>query len=254
MTDLPSVSIIMSVTDRPRNLMNTLLSWDGINYPNYDFHIITNGETSPQTERILTEFVASCPVASWEKRPKTSINRQWNYGGKNSKGDFVVFAMMDEIISSKDILLEMVKCPRENRCSVNTYFLSERMTYALATIPWKENPKVIEELGGFWEEIFYQDFPNKLRTAAGIITHITGQMRENWEYFNWFRDDEEGHLWLDQDLHLREVCVNRGATTVENVVCYHQWHSPNMDITMRSGYSYHNEMQARLLEEAPHER
>ena len=104
-----------------------------------------------------------------------NINVVWNKYGKASKGEYVVFAMADEIVSHKDILQKMLACPPENRSSIFTYFMDEAQSKNMPA-GWENDPTIIP-------------LPPTTETSAGLISHITGNYRTNWEWFGWFRDD-----------------------------------------------------------------
>jgi hypothetical protein len=248
MKKYPSVEIIISSSGRFPHIYNTIEGWADLDYPNYKFTVIDNGSTEEMRMTALeAQFSSRISNFHVERISGRIINQVWNYAGKKSDADYVVFAMADEIISSKDIIKKMLACSPDRRCSVNTYFLSEKMTSWMNNLEWKTNPKIFETLPGFWEGDYYQGISNNLRKSAGLLSHITGQSKANWEWFGWFIDEPHGHLWIDQNVHLREMCLGRGCETVPDVVCYHQWHPP-VSITMKAGYHYETEAQARLLE------
>ena len=238
----PSVSIIMSVANRPQNLLNSLTAWSMIDYPDYDFVIIDNGSENIQIDNIVKEMKTKLPITFY-KQPKVNLNRTWNLYGKSSRGDYVVFSMMDEIISHKDILQKMVTCHPTSRVSIFTYFMTMAQTLDMDSYDWKDDPTIIPK-------------PFTNQTSAGLISHITGNYRKNWDYFGWFRDNQNGHLWVDQDLHLRELVLGSAyhCRTPEGVYCLHQYH-PSTPVynDMENGYKYKNEAQARLLEPAERE-
>ena len=246
----PSVEIIMSSNGRFPHIENTLESWSELDYPDYKFTLIDNGsESEARMQSLTSQFTGRLSGFTVERLPGWIINMVWNYAGKRSSAEYVVFAMADEIISSKDIIHKMLACPPDRRCSVNTFFLSGDMTAWMPELPWKTNPAVFETLPGFWDGEYYQGYPNMHRKSAGILSHITGQSKANWDWFGWFIDDKSGHLWIDQNVHLREMCLNKLCETVPDVVCYHQWHEP-AEISHRTGFCYETEAQARLLEPA----
>lgn len=234
------VSIIMSVTNRPQNLRNTLRGWSIINYPDFDLTVIDNGSGNPEIEILVGLFKDKLPITFVKEPAFMNINRVWNKYGKAARGEYIVYSMMDEVISHNDILQKMMDCSSEARTSIFTYFMNEQETIYMNTIDWFNDPTVIPK-------------PRTTETSAGLLSHITGNFKKNWEWFGWFRDDEKGHLWLDQDIYLREKALGSKfyCRTPENVYCLHQSHpsaaSPN---NMRPGYHYKNEMQARLLEPA----
>lgn len=250
MKEFPFVSIIMSSNGRLPLLRNTLESWADLDYPDYEFTFIDNASPNEAGLRTLTDtFKNKLHNFSYERISQRIINQVWNYAGKKAQGEYIIFAMADEIISSKKIIQEMLNCPKERRCSVNTYFLSEAMSPLLDIMKWKSDPKIIESFPGFWCDEYAQNFPNNKRLLAGLISHVTGQSKENWEWFGWFRDLSVGHLWIDQDVHLREVVLHKGCETVPNVVCYHQWHCTE-SIALAPGFHYKTEREARLLDPA----
>ena len=253
MKKYPSVEIIMSSNGRFPHIQNTLESWSELDYPNYKFTLIDNKSPDEAKMKALAdEFSGRLSGFTVERVPGWIINQVWNYAGKRSSAEYVVFAMSDEIISSKDIIKKMLKSLPDRRCSVITYFLSQEMTSYMRKIDWKSDPKIFETFPGFWDGEYYDLYPNRGRKSAGILSHITGQSKANWDWFGWFIDEPTGHLWIDQNVHLREMCLGKPCETVQGVVCYHQWH-PAADISRKEGYRYETEAQARLLEPAPQE-
>jgi glycosyltransferase involved in cell wall biosynthesis len=244
------VSIIMCASDRLRNLKNCLESWTNLTYPDYEFIFIDNASSNRESvAKLTTAFGLRCKNFRFYREPKNIIqNRLWNKYQKLTDGEYVVIAMADEIISSKSILEKMLESPRNVRSTVKTYFLDERMTEWLNDINWQEKPKSIELVPNFWD---YKDKGtcNRDKEDASLLTHITGQTRERWDWFGWFRDNPTGHLWLDQDVVIRERALGEVAFTVKDVCCYHQFHQEGV-ITTAPGYHPRNERQARLLEES----
>jgi glycosyltransferase involved in cell wall biosynthesis len=251
----------MTCTDRVNLLRNTLTSWTGLTYPDYEFFLIDDASKDQKgISDIAIEFSDKICHFWFERLDNLEIiNRIWNRVAKEqATGDFIVFAMADEIISSKDIIQKMLECPKETRCSVMTYFLSETMTNMLGEVDWQNNPSVIESLPNFWDYAWDKE-PNRVKAQqeAGHLAHITGWSREGWDWFGWFRNHETGYRWLDQDVRVRENALKITAQTVRGVTCYHQWHraygSNAGTVSQHPGYVYANERQARLLEEAQYE-
>lgn len=236
---LPSVSVIMSVANRPDNLRRTLTAWSLIDYPSFDFTVIDNGTPNAAISSIVNTFKNRLHI-NLVKEPKiTAVNILYNKYGKASTGEYIVFAMMDEIISHTDVLQKMVVF-EEHRATLATVFLTGEQTKALDT-DWKE---------GFLPSLSLA--PWEVAPQAATMGHITGNYRKNWEWFGWYRDHQTGHLWVEQDIHIREVCLGKIAQSPSDAWCYHQAHEPSIGTT-RPGYAYHTEAQARLLEPAPSE-
>lgn len=232
----PTVSIIMSITNRPRNVDYALAAWTKLDYPKFNFTIIDNRSGNPALEDIVNRYKDILNITFYREPILQNINMIWNKYGKMSDGEYVIFSMADEMISDGDIIDKMLKCPKENRTSIFTYFLTERQNNEIDAYDWRTTVRNIP-------------LPFTTETTAGLISHITGNYRKNWEYFGWFREGA-GHLWLDQDVHLREVCLGIPAHTPKDVYAIHQWHSADMGYTggFQPGYTYQNEKQARLLE------
>jgi glycosyltransferase involved in cell wall biosynthesis len=245
----------MSCGERVTHLRNTLTSWAGITYPDYEFFLVDNGgKDEVGVYNVAVEFSEKINnFTYWRTNETHQTSIVWNTVAKKSNGEFIVFAMQDEIISSKDILQEMVQCPQEIRCSVKNFFLSEEMTKALKDLDWQKDATIIETLPGFWDYA-WDRVPNREKQDAYNLSHITGWTRERWEWFGWFRNNRTGYKWVDQDVVMREGALGLRAVTVPNVCCYHQWHGEygaNAPyVSHAPGYIYHNEKQARLLEEA----
>jgi len=245
------VSVIMSFTDRTRNLKNTLASWSKVTYPDCEFILVDNGgKNINETIGPVMDFQRSTnlPVTFSRNENYVHVNRVWNRAAKEiSDGEYVVFAMADEIVTP-DILDKMVAY-RDKRCSVNTYFLSQDMSNNLPE-GWLDNPKLIESLPGFGE---YENKGtiNMNQKDASLLSHVIGWTRERWEWFGWFRDNDKGHLWLDQDIVIRSRVLGIKSETVEGISCYHQFHLSTIDPAwIAPGYHPINERQARLLEES----
>jgi glycosyltransferase involved in cell wall biosynthesis len=238
------VSIIMSCTDRLTNLKRTLTSWSKITYPDYEFLLIDNGSKNYDGVRELSRgLLGVIPIPY----PHMGVNKIWNEYGRFSDGEYVIFAMADEILSDYDIVQKMVAYG-EQRCTLNAYFLGAALTDALDTIDWENNPRLIESLPGFGE-FEYQNKPNRERTDASLLSHIIGWTRERWDWFGWFRNNDRGHLWLDQDVVIRSNVLGIKSQTLNS--CYHQWHEQIVyPEWLAPGYHPVNERQARLLEES----
>ena len=240
----PLVNVIMSVTNRPQNLINSLDAWAKIEYPYFYFTIVDNGSGNPELENIAMEHKDVLRTVFFREPSKKNINVIWNKYGKMSSGEYVIFSMMDEIISHRDIIQKMIDCSQESRVSIFTYFMTLNETMRIEEFNWRNDPTVIPR-------------PYTDQTTAGLISHITGNFKKNWEWFGWFRDNPQGHLWIDQDLHLRELCLGAKyhCRTPRDVYCLHQYHknSPPFD-TKEPGYQYKTEAQARLLEPAERDR
>lgn len=237
----PSVSIIMSVTNRPKHLLNSLKAWSRIDYPNFEFIIVDNATKNFEIEFVVKGFDKKFPITFYKEETLQNVNRIWNKYGKASKGEYVIFSMMDEIISHKDIIQKMMDCSA--RASIFTYFLTDVGTMALDNLGWESDSSLIPK-------------PYTEQTSAGLLSHITGNYRNKWNWFGWFRDDPDGHLWLEQDIHLRERCLDSKywCQTSKDVYCLHQYHTSALPRNfMRPGYIYKTEAQARLLEPAERE-
>jgi GT2 family glycosyltransferase len=244
------VSVIMSFEDRVCALRNTLSAWSKVTCPDCEFILVDNtSKNIDEVMSIVLDFKESTNhnVTFYRNEKYIHVNRVWNKEGFLSTGEYVVFAMQDEIVTS-DVLDRMVAYG-DQRCSVNTYFLSEEMSKNLPA-GWLENPKLIESLPGFGE---YEDkgSTNMNKTDASLLSHVIGWTRERWDWFGWFRNNERGHLWLDQDIVIRSGVLGIKTETVKGIACYHQWHPTPVDPAwLAPGYHPVNERQARLLEES----
>lgn len=234
----PTVSIIMSITDRPKNLDYTLASWTKLTYERFNFLIIDNASRNPALETIVDRYKDTLNITFFREPVLWNINMLWNKYGKMSDGEYVLFAMMDDMISDGDVIDKILECPKENRTSLFTYFMTERQSNEMDNYDWRTSVRNLP-------------LPFTTETTGGLISHVTGNYRKNWEYFGWFREGN-GHLWLDQDVHLREVFLDIPAHTPKDVYAIHQWHKADYGYTggFQPGYTYQNEMQARLLETA----
>lgn len=244
--DIPSVSIILTCANRPDTLYRSLIGWSLLDYPDFDFTIVDNGNNNPKIEEVAKGFAEKLHIIFYKEEKRTAVNILWNKYGQASKGEYVVVSMMDEIISHGNILQKMIELGDEKRASISTSFMDGDMTASLdIRKDWQTAPSILPTSWG----------PPENQKGAGILSHITGNYRKNWDWFGWFRDNDIGHLWLEQDIHIREVVLDRTALTPTGVWCYHQFH--NREGTAqdaRPGYKYANELQARLLEPAERER
>ena len=244
------VSVIMSFGDRVTSLKRTLLAWSKVTYPDCEFVLVDNSSKNiDEVMSLVLDFKESTNhnVTFFRNEKYKHVNLVWNWAAKDiAKGDYIVFAMQDEIVTP-DVINKMVEYG-DQRVSVNTLFLSEQMTNQLDSIEWDKNPHLIESLPGFWE---FEDkgSTNSNKSDASLLSHIIGWTRSQWNWFGWFRDNERGHLWLDQDVVIRSRVLGIESQTVG--VCYHQFHPTPVDPKwLAPGYHPVNERQARLLEES----
>lgn len=242
---LPSVSIIMSITNRQGNLRRSLMAWSLLDYPEFDFTIIDNGTHVAKLEEIVSGFKDKLHIQFYVEDKLTAVNILYNKYGKASKGDYIVFSMMDEIISHGDVLQKMIGLSDDRRATLATSFLNADQTSLLESkTDWQAKPS---SLPTTWV--------GSVAPQAAILGHITGNYRKNWEWFGWYRDLPHGHLWLEQDVHIRELCLNKLAVSPTDVWCYHQFHPAPVDASlMRPGFHYKTELEARLIEKAERDR
>lgn len=250
----PSISVILSASaGRYAALDNTLKSWQRVTYPNMDFTLIIN-DNGDQAPLLHAVFESRYPFINRVlSHPVEALNRVWRREGMQSRGEYVVFAMADEVLGDYDLLDQMIAIPKERaRFSVNTFFLNKANTEQLTSIDWLSNPASIEKLPEFWNYLEYDNRPNSSRFDAKLLTHITGAYRTYWNWVGWFRNDEHGYLNLDRDLYVREVVLQTDVISPRTPCCYHQYHIPQTFTSEERlpGYFYENEMQARLLEPA----
>lgn len=241
------VSIIMAFKDRP-TFRNTLIGWSNLDYPDYEFIFIDDGSKDiGYGKKLISEFSNGRNVKYLCFDAVRNINIAWNTGYKEATGDFIIFTMQDEIISNKQILHHMINEYDGNRINVLPYYLSRTMTDIIDAVDWRHNPELIETLSEFWTS---RETLNFTRTSAGVLSNITGQYRKDWDWFGLFRNHEDGYLWIDQDVAMREACLKRPAKTAQGVKCYHQYHNDHVVGVNRNGYIYHTEREARLLDPA----
>lgn len=244
-------SIIMSFKYRP-TLIRTLESWT--NLPeDVEFLFCDNASADPLTTKEIV-FKSGLPISCYQRNDiPVCANRNWNALYKEAKGDFIIFTMADEIISTKNIIQEMLNTYQEGeRVSVLTYELNAEMTWALDKIPWQENPRIIETLPGFWTDSWCV---NTTRHGAGLLMHTTGMFREDWDYFGLFRN-EDGYLLQDRDIVLREQVLKKSVHTPDprkSVCSYHQFHDRWIPKEWIEGpsFTYFTEREARLLDPVP---
>jgi len=266
MMGVTKVSVIMATGgSRLDCLRRTLESWSKITYP-VQFILVSTDVGNDK----LRDLALSFKFVSKFVEPRHAVGKDWarvsniwTREGRESSGDYVIFAMADEILGDYDIIQKFLACPTPNRSSVRTYFLNGSHASKLDGMDWLSNPKDIENLPEFWTHKEVQgaeenndNLLRKLKQKVYLLSHITGAPRAHWEYMNWFRTDEYGYFWLDRDVHFREITLGFECKEVVGVCCYHQWH-PLLLISKvdreYGGYIYENDAQARLLEPARRE-
>ena len=245
------ISVICAAKNRPVLLERCLTS---VAYQDIDFEFILVDDSSDEPISHIPSMVGIdakyVRLESTKDRPPAI---SFNEGFKNSTGNFVIMMCGDIILSDKDVFRKFLDCHTGQKISLLTYFLSMEMTRELDNIDWKNNPRVIEEIDGFWNfRLPHHSTTNIQNIAAGLTSYATGNTRERWEYIGLFRN-EEHHLVSDQDMHLRERCLGFGVDTVLDVCAYHQYHQ-SPDVAVGKSYIYKNEQQARLLEPAEREK
>lgn len=241
------VSIVMSCSDRVQTLKNTLESWSRITWPDYEFILIDNASKDKKEVWELAQNIYARMRYFHFIRNESLVwvNNVWNRAAREyTHGEYVIFAMQDELLSDYDLLQKMIAYG-DKRATVNTYFLGEKMKLPEG---WLDNPKLIESIPGFWD---FEDkgSTNRDKVDASLLSHIIGWTRERWDWFGWFRKNDVGHLWLDQDVVIRSRVLGIQSETVSS--CYHQFHPTFIDPRwLAPGYHPVNERQARLLEES----
>lgn len=255
MTDL---SIIISAKDRSLALRNTLQSWMDLECNSYEVIVMDDGsekwDTIEYTVSTLYYAFPSLQYIRLENSKYRLPNIAWNTGLEIAKGDFVIFAMGDIIISRKDIWKQIQKCYVGNRVSLLTYFLSPETTEYLSRIEWENNPSILETSPDFWDWQSEEGETNRYRVqhSQHIVertAYVFGHERKKWEWFGGLRNADDSQLLTDNDLFYREQCLGIPAMPIPGVVGYHQWHQKVFK-SSGYGYTYKTEAQARLLEGA----
>jgi glycosyltransferase involved in cell wall biosynthesis len=241
------VSIIMSFCDRP-TFKNTLTGWSNLDYPDYEFVFVSNGSKNlTWSKSLIGEFGQSHKIKYIQLDKLRNLNIAWNTGYKEATGEFIIFAMQDEIVSNKQVLHHMINEYDGNRINLLPLYMTKEWTELIDTVDWKNNPELIETFPGFYSSRVVLNFT---RNNATVLSNVTGQYRKDWEWFGLFRTHEDGYLWIDQDVAMREACLGRQPKTAASVKCYHQYHSDHNVAVNRKGYIYHTEREARLLDPA----
>ena len=245
------VSIIMAFCDRP-TLQNTLIGWSNLDYPDYEFVFVDNGSNKiEQYKKMIDEFGKTHKVKYMCFSSAKNLNIAWNTGYTLASGEFIIFSMQDEIISNKQILHHMINEYIGTRVNILPYHLTTEWTQLMDTVDWKNNPELLETFPGFYSSRIALNFT---RTSATVLSNITGQYRKDWDWFGLFRNHEQGYLWIDQDVAMREACLKKIPITAKGVKCYHQAHKVSRTATYyelaHSGYIYNTEREARLLDPA----
>lgn len=241
-------SVIMSFKYRP-TLIKTLESWTNLQ-ADVEFLFCDNASGDGITAKEVV-YKSGLPIAYYTRNDiPVCANRNWNALYKQSTGNFIIFTMQDEIISTKNIVYEMLKSYRRGeRVSVLPYELNAEMTWALDNIPWQSDPRIIETLPGFWDDPWCA---NTTRHDAGLLMHTTGMFRRDWDYFGLFRN-EDGYLLQDRDIVLREQVLGKKVHTPDprtSVCSYHQFHDRWIPKEWIAGpsFTYHTEREARLID------
>lgn len=245
----PSVSVIIATRDRPDALYRCLRSWRKQKYHGKVEYILVDDSSVDFVHIELTVMLSllkPIKIVRISGSPLRCPAPTWNEGYHHAHNEFVVFTGHDIILGSHNTLSQMVaQYSGERRISVMTYFLTECITDRLCTLDWLNNPQTLEKQLGFWE---FQG--NDSLSSAGLQTYLTGQSREQWEWFGLFRETG-GYSEADSDVVRREQFLGRGVDTVKGIRCYHQWHLPFIShANLAAQYIYRNEHQARLLEAA----
>jgi glycosyltransferase involved in cell wall biosynthesis len=241
------VSIIMAFKDRP-TFKNTLIGWSNLDYPDYEFIFIDDGSKNVEKyKQMIDEFGETHKVKYLAFDGVKNLNIAWNTGYKEATGDFIVFSMQDEIVSNKQVLHHMINEYDGCRINLLPLHLTKEMTNLIDTVDWKKDATLLETFPGFYSS---REALNFTRTSASVLSNITGQYRKDWDWFGLFRWHDDGWLWVDQDVAMREACLNKPARTAKGVKCYHQYHSGHAMANNRPGYIYHTEREARLLDPA----
>ena len=266
-TEAVKVSIIMATgSNRLEHLRRTLISWSNITYPKelVEFILINTDIDNPHLVRDLAKGfdfickIAECPQE--DGKDWARVSRAWTREGKASSGEYVIFAMADELLGDYGVIDFFLSAPTTYRSSMRNYFLSKEETNQIDTMDWKTCPSILESFPDFWthRDVEGADITgNEFRTTmpAKIYSHITGAPRKHWEYMGWFRTDSQGYFWLDNDVYFREEFLERSCHTLEGIYCYHQWH-PLLKIGEEDrdygGYKYETVEQCRLLAPAQH--
>jgi len=253
------VSVVIALKDKPKNLKRCLEAWDEVWYPNLEFILVDDGSKDDYLWNVYFDFIdrhESARVLRLESDHDRTPAVAFNTGFKASTGDFVIFTDEDLIFGCPDLVKRMLNNYHEgHRVTLKTFFLDAYHTDLLDGIDWIDHPQLLHTLGGFWEYYRYDaQTTNKWlfdHWHNPVVTFLTGQYRKDWEYIGLFREDKS-HLTRDQDIVMREIALNREATTLPKIACYHQYH-PFPQVYVAPGYRYENENQARLLEPAPPE-
>ena len=258
----PRVSVIMcSGGSRPQSLRNTLYSWSKVDYSDVEFIFVNTDVDNIIASNVAREFnfidiIVDIKLSKSENWAK--VSQLWTRFGKLSSGDYVIFAMADEIVSPGVVDI-FVTAPTKYRSSLMTYFLSPNQTKLLDTVDWKSDVSLLETLPEFWtyKEVLGAEHRanSEIREAENIDiwSHVTGAPREYWEYIDWFRMDNNGYFWLDSDVFKRELVLETPCHQINYGCCYHQYHK-FLELSKADrdygGYIYKNKEQARLLEPA----
>lgn len=251
------VSIIMGCRGRIDHVRRALLSYERLQHKSYEILFMDVLSKDTNLKSLYDEFEGRLPIRyvpivedMKQYSPETTWTgaTTWNYGIRHSEGKFVITCSGDVIISSPDMIDKFLDQYKSDRISVLTYFLSANMTRDFLFADWVNNPDVIQTLPGFWSEVV-GGATNSSRLLAGLTTYVTGQPRSMWEHMGLYRT-ELSHLVCDQDLVLRDVACGRGVGTLDGCIGYHQYHPQGKYVVLSPGWTYQNEMQARLLEPA----
>lgn len=260
------VSVVMGARGRADTTRKVLQSYTNLSYKNYELLFMDILHSDVSLEDVFNEFKDRLPIrriplvenmnsyvqdeTTWT--PATT----WNTGIRKSEGKFVITCSADILLSYSDMIEKFLEQYTQFRISVKTYFITKEMMVHFDSVDWFGNPDSLQTLPGFWDyPVHPSKYTNASITTGGLTTFITGQPKEMWEWMGMFRT-ELSHLVNDQDMMLRDVACRGGVDTLKDYVAYHLPH-PDNDVRPKGqqvtspGWTYHNEMQARLLEPAP---
>ncbi len=153
-SQLPTVSIILTALNEEKDLENTLLALNNLNYPNFEI-IAVNDRSTDKTADILTRLQKKLPrlkVYHINTLPQDWFgkNHGLHVASQYATGEWILFTDAD-VLMEKDALLKAMsytlqnkldhltifECHSQQRFWLNILLLGHYITYSMVMKPWR---------------------------------------------------------------------------------------------------------------------